>query len=148
MSNLLKLIRMQRIGILLGILLILSVCSKGHVYQNAPFDGQKVTIDIGKLKDDTPVFYTFEGIDFFIIKTGNTVDAYFDACKECYIHRKGFRYEEGRLICNYCNVLHPISTLKENGQGRCHPIRLRGEIKGQIYEIDRDELLNGSKYFN
>jgi|Deesub1362A_J573_1020465.scaffolds.fasta_scaffold00311_2 uncharacterized membrane protein len=134
------------IGVLFIVLVILTACSGGHPYQQAPFDGRKVVIETGGLKDGIPVFYTFEGINFFIIKTGDKVRAYLDACQECYIHRRGFRYEEGALICNYCNIRHPVGTL-DRGQGRCHPIRLKGRLKGHLYEIDKDQLLERQGYF-
>jgi uncharacterized membrane protein len=137
---------MQKLRILLGIILILSACSNGNVHQMASSDGQKVMIDTDLLREGIPVFYTFEGINFFVIKTDNAVHAYLDACEECYIHGKGFRYEDGRLICNYCNVRYPMDNL-EYGQGRCHPIKLKGVFRGHIYEIDADTLLENSRYF-
>jgi len=131
---------------ILLVILLLSACTSKTPYQKAPFDGQKVRIDTGQLREGIPVFYTFEGINFFVIKTDNAVHAYLDACEECYMHRKGFRYEEGYLICNYCNVRHPVYML-DKGQGRCRPIRLKGVFRGHIYEIDADTLLENSRYF-
>lgn len=125
-------------------------CSKGHVYQEAPFAGLKVTIDTTVLKEGIPVFYTFRydgrNINYIILKTGNDIQSYFDACAECYPRKKGFRYENGSLVCNVCNVGHSIYTLKE-GIGSCYPIKLKGILIGNIYEIDKDKIIEGKGYF-
>lgn len=141
---------MQKIIVLTGIILILSACSNGHVYQEAPFNDSKLIIDTNILEEGIPVFYTLRHngrhINYFILKTGNDVQSYFDACAKCYPQKKGFRYEDRGLVCNLCNVRHSIHTLKE-GEGSCYPMKLKGILKGNVYEIDKDQVIKGEKFF-
>jgi uncharacterized membrane protein len=141
---------MRKITVLIGTLFILFTCSKAADYPEAPFDGSNVTIDIRMLKDGIPVFYTFkhggEKINYIILRIGDDIQAYYDACAECYPRKRGFRYEDGSLICNVCNVEHAMHTLKE-GKGSCYPFKLAGQIRGNVYEIDKDTIIQGKKYF-
>jgi len=134
----------------ISIALILSGCSQEHKHQKAPYNGSKVRIDVSLLKEGVPVFYAFEDgkvrIPFFVLNVKNEIHSYFDACNECYRNKLGFRYDEGTLICNACNVRYQIYNLKD-GLGGCYPVRLKGTLNGGIYEIDKESLLQGKKYF-
>ena len=141
---------MRYLLLFLGIAIILSNCSQEHKHQKAPYDGSKVQIDRSLLKEGVPVFYAFqEGkkrIPFFVLKIKNEIHSYFDACRECYRSKLGYRYENGTLICNACSEIYSIYNLKD-GRGGCYPIKLKGSLNGDIYEIDKESLLQGKKYF-
>ena len=141
---------MRHILLFIGIALILSHCSQEHKHQKAPYDGSKVQINGSLLKEGVPVFYSFqdgkERIHFFVLKIKSEIHSYFDACRECYRNKLGFRYEDGKLICNACNELYSIYNLKD-GLGGCYPIKLKGTLNGTIYEIDKESLMKGKKYF-
>lgn len=133
-----------------GIILALFSCSNGTVYPEAPFDGSRVLIDISELQDRVPVFYSFrhEGMDinYIILRIGNDVQSYFDACAECHPEKKGFRYEDGRLICNLCSVGYSIRKFRE-GEGTCYPLKLKGKLINNIYEIEKEDIVAGGKFF-
>lgn len=141
---------MQKISILFVIVFLLFACTKKSAYPEALFDGSKVIIDISLLREGIPVFYSFrydsKSIDYFVIKIDNDIQSYFDACAECYPRKQGYRYEDGRVVCNACDVGYPIYTLKE-GIGSCYPIKLKGRLRGNIYEIDIDKIIEGKRYF-
>ena len=141
---------MRRTTILIGIVFILFACSNGHVYEEAPFNGSKVIIDANMLKEGVPVFYTLRHngrhINYIVMKTDNDIQSYFDACAECYPEKKGFRHEDGSLVCNLCNVGYSLHTFKE-GKGSCYPFKLEGILKDNVYEIDKDTIIKGKRYF-
>jgi len=134
----------------LGIAIFLSHCSQEHNHQKAPFDGEKVQIDATLLKEGIPVFYVFQNRDdripFFVLKVNNEIHSYFDACQECYKNKLGYRYENGMLICNACSEVYSIFNLKD-GRGGCYPIGLKGTLNGGLYEIDKESVIEGKKYF-
>jgi len=141
---------MKNLLLLLGIAILLLSCSKDHKHQEAPFDGSKVNIDVNLLKDGIPVFYSFidreDIINFFILRDDEGIHAYFDACQQCYKNKLGFRYEEDNLLCNSCNVGYPVSKIKQ-GVGGCYPIKLEGKHVAGIFEIEKNSLIKGKKYF-
>jgi uncharacterized membrane protein len=141
---------MKSILLFLGFAIILSNCSQEHKHPKAPYDGSKVQIERGLLKEGIPVFYAFqdgnETIPFFVLNVKNEIHSYFDACNDCYRNKLGYRYEDGKIICNFCNESYQIYKLKD-GMGGCYPIKLKGTLNGGIYEIDKESLIEGKKYF-
>ena len=141
---------MNKLLLLLIVAVLLLSCSVEHKHQEAPANGSKVKIETSVLKDGIPVFYSFidgeDVIDFFVLRYDADINAYFDACKQCFQNKLGFRYEEDNILCNSCNVGYPISKIKQ-GVGGCYPIKLKGKLVGDIFEIERDSLLKGKKYF-
>jgi len=143
-------VTMKIIALFLCTSVIFYACSRDHKHQSAPYDRGKVRININLLEEGVPVFYSFgegdESIDFFVMKVKDEIHSYFDACNDCYQGKLGFRFEDGTLICNICNVSHPFRVLKD-GFGGCHPLRLKGTLAGTVYEIDKEDLMQGKKYF-
>lgn len=115
-----------------------------------PFNDNRISVDIRKLKEGLPEFYSaaVEGkkVDFFVIRDAGAVTSYFDACKECYFKKMGYRYEKGHVVCKACNIRFPLDRL-DTGIGGCYPIRLPGLTNGDIYIISREDLAAGLKYF-
>jgi uncharacterized membrane protein len=134
----------------LAVAIIFCGCSREHTHEQAPYDGATVQIEVRLLKEGVPVFYSFqdgkESVHFFVLKVKNEIQSYFDACKECYQNKLRFRYEEGKLICNSCNVGYPIYKLKDGLSG-CYPIKMEGSLHDGIYEINKESILKGKKYF-
>lgn len=143
-------VTMKIITLLLGTSVILFGCSEEHKHQPAPFDGSKVLIDSNHLREEIPVFYSFHDgkvtIHFFVLKIKNEIHSYFDACNKCYRNKLGYRYVDGSLICNACSESYSIFNLKD-GLGGCYPIKLEGTLSGSMYEIERESLIKGKKYF-
>ena len=80
------------------------------------------------------------------MKTDNDIQSYFDACAKCYPEKKGFRFEDKSLVCNLCNVGYSLHTFKE-GSGSCYPFKLEGLLKDNIYEIDKESIIEGERYY-
>ncbi len=141
---------MKKIVFALGILLALYACTKKPTYPEARFDGADVRIVLNKLKEKTPVFFTFhagdKGINYFVVKVNGSVESYFDACAKCYPQKAGYRLEGGRVVCRTCDVHYGLEDLKD-GIGSCYPIKLPGRLQGETYVISRKDLLAGGRYF-
>ncbi len=131
-------------------LMLLSSCNIRSSYQHMPYDGRQVSIDIRTLKEAAPAFYSviIEGkrINFFVVLLNGEVSSYFDACNECYKKKRGYRWDEGSMICKTCNVRFPFDKL-DTGIGGCYPIRIRGSRKGDAYILDKEAIEAGLKYF-
>ncbi|MEW6674695.1 MAG: Fe-S-containing protein [Nitrospirota bacterium] len=141
---------MRKIFISLNIVLVLYSCTGKPVYPDVPFDGSKVVIDTNGLKDEVPVFYSFRNdrkiINFFVLKIDNEVQSYFDACAKCYPKKMGYRVDRKDVVCRACDIRYSLRSLKE-GIGSCYPIVLKGKLEGDKYLIDKEAILEGSKYF-
>ncbi|MBI5639980.1 MAG: DUF2318 domain-containing protein [Nitrospirae bacterium] len=131
-------------------LILVSACSKMPSYPQAPFDGKSVSIDIRKLGENKPVFYTFlsgqKKINYFVVRLDNSVQSYFDACAKCFPKRLGYRLDGQEVYCMACDVRYSIHELKD-GLGSCYPIKLDGRAEGDLYIINKQSLLQGGKYF-
>ena len=131
------------------IVLLLS-CSRTPVYPEPPVYRGTVRIEIEKLPERKPRFFTFRqgvrGINFFVVKAGGDVQSYFDACAKCYPKRLGYRYDAGRLDCRACDVSYPLNNLKD-GIGSCYPIKLPGRVEAGHYVIRGEDLLAGDRYY-
>lgn len=129
---------------------ILISCSGKPAYIKAPFNGHTSEIDVSDLAPAKPVFYSLslenKKISFFLVKVNGEVQAYFNACHECYPKKMGFRIENGHIKCRSCNEWFPLESLRQ-GIGSCYPIPLKGDLKGDKYVITREALLEGVKFF-
>ena len=141
---------MKRISILLGIILLLSACSKKPVYPEAPFDGSSIRIELAALPEKKPVFFTFFsnklGINFFLLKRNGNIESYFDACGKCFPRKLGFRPADDRVVCRACDVSYRLDDLKD-GIGSCYPIKLKGRVEGKTFVIDKKDVLEGERFF-
>lgn len=141
---------MKQICILLGIIILLSACSKKPVYPEAPFDGSSLRIELAALPEKKPVFFTFFsnklGINFFLLKQNGNIESYFDACGKCFPRKLGFRLAAGHVVCRACDVSYRLDDLKD-GIGSCYPIKLKGRVEGKTFVIDRKDILEGERFF-
>lgn len=141
---------MKRICILLGIILLLSACSKKPVYREAPFDGSSIRIRLADIPEKKPVFFTFSantpGINFFLLRRNGSIESYFDACGKCYPQKSGYRLDNDRVVCRACNVSYHLDELKD-GIGSCYPIKLTGRVEGNTFIIDMQDIMKGKKFF-
>ncbi len=140
---------MRKTAVIFFSVLLLS-CARKPVYPVAHADSSGVRISLEELSDGRPVFHTFyngsRGINYFVVRLGESVESYFDACGKCYPKRLGYRFEGGRLSCRTCDIKYPLDNLKD-GIGSCYPIKLPGRIESGFYLIDKKEILAGAKYF-
>ena len=90
--------------------------------------------------------YKNRKINFFVLKHEGKVLAFLDACARCYPEKLGYSFEGGRFICRKCNMSYSAEDI-ENGAGSCHPIKLKGELRGGVYRIPLVELRKHSNKF-
>jgi uncharacterized membrane protein len=137
---------MKRLLIIMAVLLI--SCTHKPPYSEAPVVSDEIRIDITGTGQKLPAFFSVhrEGrrYDFFLQIIDGEVSSYADACLKCAPQRKGFRVEGGRLACNACGESFPLDEL--SGIGSCHPIPLKGELKGNTYAIKVAELIKKTRY--
>jgi uncharacterized membrane protein len=131
------------------ILFTLLSCAKKDQYPIVAQSDGKIKIDTSDLKEGLPKFLSYKGknktINFIIIKTGRKVSSYFDTCLKCYPKKRGYKYDDGWLLCKSCGIRYPIESL--DGIGSCYPIPFEGQLEGNLYIIKLETLLSGSKYF-
>lgn len=130
-------------SILLFILMSILSCSGQQSHQNPVIRDSNVVVAINTLSQGIPVFYTYSyqgrKINFIVIKINDRVLSFLDACENCHTARRGYRYEEGYLICRLCNVKYPVSGI-EKGLGSCSPIPLAGRVQDGQYLIHLSAL--------
>jgi uncharacterized membrane protein len=124
--------------LLLFVLTQLPACSRQPVYPPAAQSGTDIIIDPANLEPAVPKFYTYsyrgKNISYFVLKDRDKVLSFLDACTGCYTRKRGYRYDDGVVICRYCNTKFPISKL-EKGLGSCYPIKLGGRIENGKFLI-------------
>ncbi len=113
-------------------------CSRQPRYPAPAIEGRNAVIDVAKLANEVPQFYTYRyqgrSISFFVLRLNDKVSSFLDACVSCYPHKLGYKYEDGIVVCRACNMRYPIYRL-EKGIGGCYPIRLEGRIENGLYLI-------------
>ncbi len=118
--------------------LFIAACSAQPAYREAPRSGPDIAVELKTLVPDVPAFFTYhyrgKKINFFVMKVDGRVLSFFDACARCYPARRGYRYEEGSIICRECNVRYSVSQI-EKGIGSCFPIRVEGSLRDGKYLI-------------
>ncbi len=133
-------ISMRRSYNILFIVLFLSAssCTRQPGHPAPAIEGRNAVIAVTLVKDEVPQFYTYrfqdKNISFFVLKMDGKVSSFFDACASCYPHKQGYKYEDGFVVCRYCNVSFPLHKL-EKGIGGCYPIRLEGRVENGKYLI-------------
>jgi uncharacterized membrane protein len=127
----------------LSLLPALVSCSRQPVYPPPVFSGNDAIVDVSTLKQEIPQFYTYlyngKHISFFVLKLDNEVLSFLDACVTCYPHKRGYRYEDGAVVCRACNQRFPVYKL-EKGIGNCYPIKIAGRMEHGKYLIPRSSL--------
>jgi uncharacterized membrane protein len=137
---------------MLSLLLALGIyaCTRQSEYSPPSRAGSDFSIEISELKSGVPQFFTHhynrKPISFFVVKTGDGVMSFLDACNTCYRYKKGYKYQDGLLICNYCKEKYRIEQIAV-GTGNCHPIKLAGRFKDGKYLIAVSELERYSNRF-
>jgi uncharacterized membrane protein len=100
--------------------------------------GADVVIDSAGLPPGTPEFHTYryrgKNINYFVLKIQGKVSAFLDACASCYPHKRGYRRDNGSVICRACGIRIPVTRL-EKGIGNCCPIKIEGKQENGKYLI-------------
>lgn len=131
---------MKNITVLLLFSLFFFSCSRNPVYNGPPVAGSEVVVDIKDLEHGSPRFFTHEykgkKINFFVIRTGETVLSFLDACVTCYRAKRGYAFASDKsvFICRKCNMEYTAKEI-EKGFGGCFPIKIPGHIQDRKYII-------------
>jgi uncharacterized membrane protein len=111
-----------------------------------------ISIDSNSLKKGDVQFFAYisrsgDKIRFLLARdsTGK-IKAAFDACKLCYIYRKGYYFSHGDLVCRYCGNRYTLEAM-ESGAASCAPIMLPFQMNGQVVTIKAADLEGGEKLF-
>ncbi|MBF0566358.1 MAG: hypothetical protein HQK89_14065 [Nitrospirae bacterium] len=142
-------------------------CERTPKHTEVKFNGERVDLDTVSFKEGKSYFYSasFDGmtVKFFLVKSNGKTESYFDACSTCYHYKSGYYYSggnrdesksgkqngkiNGSIVCRHCGIGFTVADLKV-GIGNCCPIRLEGKtIAGGKYEITKEALRGGLKYF-
>lgn len=130
--------------------LSLMSCEKSSHHQEVLIKGESVTIPLDDSISVKPRFFyvSLDGtkVKFFLLNLNGEAQSYFDACLSCYQRKKGFREDQGSMICKSCGVKYPVEELR-TGIGGCYAIKLAGSSEKGRYVITKEALSAGLKYF-
>ena len=128
----------HRIAALVGMIVLVASCSRQPAYAPPLVSGEHAVIKTATLEPDVPRFFTYPfngtNISFFVLKIDRQITSFLDACATCYMHKRGYRYENGAVTCRYCNMRFGIHKL-EKGIGGCYPIKITGRSEDSNYLI-------------
>ena len=108
-----------------------------------------VRINLFELKNQNAHFFTYENgrkINFVVISNHGEIWSVFDACRECYRSKLGYRHEGDSIICNDCSNRFSFESIKR-GLGGCIPVKLNSSVEGEFLVIKFKDLLEGERYF-
>jgi uncharacterized membrane protein len=119
-------------------ILFLFSCSGRPTYPEPPLRGADVVIAARELLQGNPSFFTFpyhgKTITFFVIKKGDRILSFLDACAKCYPSKLGYRPEGQHIVCRKCGTRYSVADI-ENGFGSCFPIKIEGRVQDGEYHI-------------
>jgi uncharacterized membrane protein len=109
-----------------------------------------VSVDVSKLADGQARHYKYtEGstfIRFFVLKDKQgIVRLAQDACEVCWREDKGYKLQEGYMLCVNCGMRFPLGRIGM-ARGGCNPHPLAFTLEGEKVNISAAELLSGAKY--
>ena len=140
----------QLFSIVLFIIALLVSCSRQPAYPEPPLKESEVIINVNMLQSERPVFFSYryhgKNINFFVIKIGDTILSFLDACMSCYPSKLGYRIDNGYITCRACNTRYSPSDI-EQGVGGCFPIRIQGYLHDEEYHIPASHLENMADKF-
>ncbi|HEY2523563.1 MAG TPA: Fe-S-containing protein [Candidatus Binataceae bacterium] len=136
-------------GLIVGTLLVLgaiSFAARARGPQFTPVTANpSINIETNDLRTGDVRFFGYqdragERIRFLLARdsTGR-VKAAFDACRRCYVYRKGYTASHGELICKYCGNRYKLETM-ESGLASCVPVKLPFQMTGKTATIKPADL--------
>ena len=111
----------------------------------------KIILDTAKLEKGGSQHYKYsEGktsIKFFVVRDNQgTVRAALDACDVCWHEGKGYKLQDGAMLCVNCGQKFALNRIGE-ARGGCNPHIVTFGLDGDKLTVTTQELLAGSKYF-
>ncbi len=127
-------------------------CSSGKVKGTTvtPDDGL-FRIDASGISPEEVRFFNYaadgKSVVFFLARTRDgDIRTAFDACITCYPYKRGYRCEEGRVVCVQCNTAFGLDELSR-GKGNCVPIAIEHTLDGETVVIDKSIIISGARWF-
>jgi uncharacterized membrane protein len=117
-----------------------------------PDGGGTVRIDVSALAAEQVRFFRFlnrgnQEVRFFVGRDENgAVQVAYDANEICYKRKRGFKAEDGWLVCRVCDKPFRLTSVNEGGGG-CRPIPLTHRLEGATLVLAEADILNGWRYF-
>ena len=113
-------------------------------------DNGLVMLDLSDLAPGQARHYRYKdgerAIRFFLVRDEQgTVRAALDACEVCWREGKGYKLQDGAMICVNCGQPFALSRIGE-ARGGCNPHPLTATVQGQSLSISADELAAGGAY--
>ena len=120
------------------LVLWMAACTHERPYPEPPRSGSEVLIDVSGLQEGRPLFLSYrtsgKNVNFFLLRMGDRVSSFLDACVTCYRKKQGYRSEEGLVVCQACGQRFSVHQL-EQGLGGCYPIKLEGRLRNGSFVI-------------
>ena len=141
------------IGVAVAFLIMFSGCmQKAPEYEFVVPDGDRISIRISRVNDNTVHFFTFrhrdKNINFFVRTDGTgNLHTHYDACYSCFKYKMGFHAEGDHIRCLACNLKYRLTDEFWDYIGACAPIPLSSHIENGCIEIELDAVLKGEKLF-
>ncbi len=136
--------------LLFCLLITLVSCSRQAVYPGPDVSETNIVIDLSVLQPELPKFYTctFQGkkINFFTILLNSKAVSFLDACTSCYPQKRGYKYQNGTVVCKDCDMTFSVYKL-EKGLGGCYPIKIEGRTDKGKYFIPLTALQSAAHQF-
>lgn len=138
------------IAVAVAVVAVLSVILSGggeQQFDAVAADNGIVRIPVSAVSDGKAHYYTYNGINFFMLKSSDgVIRAAFDACDVCFPAKKGYRQEGDYMVCNNCGQRFAsvnINVLK----GGCNPAPLERTVEGNTVVVKVSDIETGRKYF-
>jgi len=149
--------RFRIIGFVVVILLIAAAASYFETTRDEPdftvvVEKPLINIDASSLQKGDVHFFVYKersgGDVRFLVARDSTgkIKVAFDACKLCYVYRKGYYASHGNLVCRYCGNRYTLEAM-EVGAASCAPIMLPFQMNGQVVTIRANDLEDGQRLF-
>jgi uncharacterized membrane protein len=118
--------------------------------QDVKADNGVVSLDTSTMAAGQSRHYRYrEGnaaIRFFVVKDGQgVVRAALDACEVCWRGDKGYRLQDGSMLCVNCGQRFPLHRIGQI-RGGCNPHPLAFTMDGQTFAVTTAELMAGAMY--
>lgn len=113
--------------------------------------GDEIKIDVAALKAGDAKFYQFSQdgttIKFFLARDKqDALHVALDACDVCWKEDKGYKLEDGVMVCVNCGMKFPLPRIGLK-KGGCNPHPVTFTEDGDMVVLSAAELLSGSAYF-
>ncbi len=84
----------------------------------------------------------------FILARGNdgAVHSVFDACRQCYSYRKGYRLTRNGLVCRLCGNRYSVDHMMA-GKASCAPVPVAHQQAGTTLRISAADIRAGRGLF-